>query len=126
MNPIFKVKHGTYVDLSRIVAIDFTSAFVYCPQSTIHIYFDMDERDKLFKYNASEVSELKWSEATDPHEPELIDLILGPRTNNFERNSKEANIDKSLEIVKNRMIEKYKHLVDAWEEYKIWHSKYTE
>jgi hypothetical protein len=121
MNPIFKVEDGFYVDLSRIVGVKFYSYWSYGVVGVMEIYFNRDERDLLFKKHKDGcVGFVKVEDFFDKYVLDIIDFCLGPVKEGsiFERDYSKNNIPAAQEIVKNKMIKKYQHLIDAWEKYK--------
>lgn len=129
MEAIFKVKHGTYVDLSRIVAIDFhvEKVSIYEIKTIAFVYFEKTETEMVFKSSQNETGVLKIYDFINVgDDSRLYDLCVGKMNDDLTRDYNTINISAALELARNKTIEKYSYLIDAWKEYKEWHSKYTE
>lgn len=129
MNPIFKVNNGTYVDLSRITGITFNSQKTHMYQiiTRIDIFFEKNQNEMMFIHDAHSIGVMRiCDEINVGVHSNLYDLCVGKINEDLTRDYTTIDIPAALEIAKNITIEKYKYLIDAWEEYKAWHSKFTE
>jgi hypothetical protein len=122
MNPIFKLKNGSYVDLSRIVAIKFSATSNSDGiLGLVSIQFARTVEDMIFK-NESGIGEVVFEKLVFDVEESIIEYALGPMIKHELlgniRDYSERDTEKAKEIVKNKTIEEYQHLIDAWEKYK--------